>query len=284
MITLTKTINKLPKNPLFKTNKGEHRFEMNIKTRTGNPQQTTPQAPYFYHFLGEPEDEAEPHADDSGTGTEVASNTGSWGALWNCPYSPSSNERTPSENEDDWGNWRAADAPDSGTQDMPRISSPPPRARRCLRPNGFRRARRHWSSRVRGLSKSSRFRKSKGEVPPKSRPCGQTSRISASGAARIQSRCQRKPDLAHSRIPTCHLQRHRVTGRTTCLSLRSRLHFAEAHMYGRVGVCMIKQMAGVEGFTQTSPLVPALRVSIQAMIHRLQHNPPVISPDGLAGD
>ena len=51
MITLTKTINKLPKNPLLKTNKGEHRFEMNIKTRTGNPQQTTPQAPYFLHFF-----------------------------------------------------------------------------------------------------------------------------------------------------------------------------------------------------------------------------------------
>ena len=52
MITLTKTINKLPKNPLLKTNKGEHRFEMNIKTRTGNPQQTTPQAPCFPHFFG----------------------------------------------------------------------------------------------------------------------------------------------------------------------------------------------------------------------------------------
>ena len=54
MITLTKTINKLPKNPLLKTNKGEHRFEMNIKTRTGNPQQTTPQAPYFLHFFPPP--------------------------------------------------------------------------------------------------------------------------------------------------------------------------------------------------------------------------------------
>ena len=53
MITLTKTINKLPKNPLLKTNKGEHRFEMNIKTRTGNHQQATPRAPPFYHFLGE---------------------------------------------------------------------------------------------------------------------------------------------------------------------------------------------------------------------------------------
>ncbi|CAJ1415637.1 unnamed protein product, partial [Effrenium voratum] len=61
-------------------------------------------------------------------------------------------------------------------------------------------------------------------------------------------------------------------------SLRSRLHFAEAHMYGRIGVCMIKQMSVVEGFTQTSPLPPALRVSIQAMIHRLQHNPPVEVP------
>ena len=61
-------------------------------------------------------------------------------------------------------------------------------------------------------------------------------------------------------------------------SLRSRLHFAEAHMYGRVGVCMIKQMSVVEGFTQTSPLPPALRVSNQAMIHRLQHNPPVEVP------
>ena len=50
VITLTKTINKLPKNPLLKTNKGEHRFEMNIKTITGNHQQATPQAPYFYHF------------------------------------------------------------------------------------------------------------------------------------------------------------------------------------------------------------------------------------------
>ena len=54
MITLTKTINKLPKNPLLKTNKGEHRFEMNIKTRTGNPQQTTPQAPCFPHFFPPP--------------------------------------------------------------------------------------------------------------------------------------------------------------------------------------------------------------------------------------
>ena len=52
MITLTKTINKLPENPLLKTNKGEHRFEMNIKTRTGNHQQATPRAPPFYHFLG----------------------------------------------------------------------------------------------------------------------------------------------------------------------------------------------------------------------------------------
>ena len=51
MITLTKTINKLPKNPLLKTNKGEHRFEMNIKTITGNHQQASPQAPYFLHFL-----------------------------------------------------------------------------------------------------------------------------------------------------------------------------------------------------------------------------------------
>ena len=49
-------------------------------------------------------------------------------------------------------------------------------------------------------------------------------------------------------------------------------------VYGRVGVCMIKQMSVVEGFTQTSPLPPALRVSIQAMIHRLQHNPPVEVP------
>ena len=61
-------------------------------------------------------------------------------------------------------------------------------------------------------------------------------------------------------------------------SLRSRLHFAEAHMYGRVGVCMIKQMSVVDGFAQTSPLPPALRVSIQTMIHRLQHNPPVEVP------
>ena len=61
-------------------------------------------------------------------------------------------------------------------------------------------------------------------------------------------------------------------------SLRSRLRFAEAHVYGRVGVCMIKQMSVVEGFTQTSPLPPALRVSIQAMTHRLQHNPPVEVP------
>ena len=53
MITLTKTINKLPKNPLLKTNKGEHRFEMNIKTRTGDHQQTFPQGPPFLHFLGE---------------------------------------------------------------------------------------------------------------------------------------------------------------------------------------------------------------------------------------
>ena len=51
MITLTKTINKLPKNPLLKTNKGEHRFKMNIKTRTGNHQQASPQGPPFYHFL-----------------------------------------------------------------------------------------------------------------------------------------------------------------------------------------------------------------------------------------
>ena len=49
-------------------------------------------------------------------------------------------------------------------------------------------------------------------------------------------------------------------------------------MYGRVGVCMIKQMSVVEGFTQTSPLPPALRVSVQAMIHRLQHNPPAEVP------
>ena len=49
-------------------------------------------------------------------------------------------------------------------------------------------------------------------------------------------------------------------------------------MYGRIGVCMIKQMAVVEGFTQTSPLSLALRVSIQAMVHRLQHNPPVEVP------
>ena len=53
MITLTKTINKLPKNPLLKTNKVVNRFEMNIKNITGDHQQTTPQAPYFYHFLGE---------------------------------------------------------------------------------------------------------------------------------------------------------------------------------------------------------------------------------------
>ena len=42
---------KLPKNPLLKTNKGEHRFEMNIKTRTGNHQQTFPQGPPFLHFF-----------------------------------------------------------------------------------------------------------------------------------------------------------------------------------------------------------------------------------------
>ena len=54
MITLTKTINKLPENPLLKTNKGEHRFEMNIKTITGDHQQTTPQAPYLYHFFPPP--------------------------------------------------------------------------------------------------------------------------------------------------------------------------------------------------------------------------------------
>ena len=53
MITLTKTINKLPKNPLLKTNKVVNRFEMNIKTITGNHQQASPQAPYFLHFLGE---------------------------------------------------------------------------------------------------------------------------------------------------------------------------------------------------------------------------------------
>ena len=52
MITLTKTINKLPKNPLLKTNKVVNRFEMNIKTITGNHQQASPQAPYFLHFLG----------------------------------------------------------------------------------------------------------------------------------------------------------------------------------------------------------------------------------------
>ena len=52
MITLTKTINKLPKNPLLKTNKGEHRLEMNIKTRTGNHQQASPQGPPFLHFWG----------------------------------------------------------------------------------------------------------------------------------------------------------------------------------------------------------------------------------------
>ena len=51
MITLTKTINKLPKNPLLKTNKVVNRFEMNIKTITGNHQQASPQAPYFYHFF-----------------------------------------------------------------------------------------------------------------------------------------------------------------------------------------------------------------------------------------
>ncbi|MCR9134312.1 MAG: hypothetical protein NXI08_17220 [bacterium] len=52
MITLTKTINKLPENPLLKTNKWEHRFEMNIKTRTGNHQQASPQLHPFLHFLG----------------------------------------------------------------------------------------------------------------------------------------------------------------------------------------------------------------------------------------
>ena len=51
--------------------------------------------------VGEPGDEEDPHADDSGTGTEVASSARSWGAIWNCPYS----EHTPSEDEDDWGNW-----------------------------------------------------------------------------------------------------------------------------------------------------------------------------------
>ena len=49
-------------------------------------------------------------------------------------------------------------------------------------------------------------------------------------------------------------------------------------MYGRVGVCMIKQMSVMDGFAQTSPLPPALRMSIQAMIYRLQHNPPVEVP------
>ena len=56
MITLTKTINKLPKNLLLKTNKVVNRFEMNIKTRTGNHQQATPRAPPFLHFLGGGED------------------------------------------------------------------------------------------------------------------------------------------------------------------------------------------------------------------------------------
>ena len=41
MITLTKTINKLPKNPLLKTDKVVNRFEMNIKNITGDHQQTT---------------------------------------------------------------------------------------------------------------------------------------------------------------------------------------------------------------------------------------------------
>ena len=53
MITLTKTINELPKTPLLKTNTGEHRFEINIKTRTGDHQQATPRAPPFFHFFGE---------------------------------------------------------------------------------------------------------------------------------------------------------------------------------------------------------------------------------------
>ena len=58
MITLTKTINKLPKNPLLKTNKGEHRLEMNIKTRTGNHQQASPQGPPFLHFFPPPPPDA----------------------------------------------------------------------------------------------------------------------------------------------------------------------------------------------------------------------------------
>ena len=59
------------------------------------------------------------------SGTEVASNVGSWGAIWNCPYSPSSNENSPSEDEDNWGNWRAADAPQSGAPGLGAPTTPP---------------------------------------------------------------------------------------------------------------------------------------------------------------
>ena len=64
-------------------------------------------------------------------------------------------------------------------------------------------------------------------------------------------------------------------------SLRSRLHFAEAHMYGQVGVCMIKQMSVMDGFAQTSPLPPALRVSIHPPeVPMLQKEPWHVFTDG----